>query len=99
MPEIISRCAAVCTSLSRRLTRLPIKSSVSLVFQGAGGSGRTDLASRDDPASEKGLLRAAKAAYPTTWPLLIAERQHGRSIQGQSRDCDWRCLWNRTCPL
>jgi hypothetical protein len=53
----------VSRSLFIRLTLLPIKSSVSLVFQGAEGSGLTDLTSKDDPAAEKGLIRVAKAVY------------------------------------
>jgi hypothetical protein len=39
---------------------------VSLVFQGAKESGLTDLASKDDPAAEKGFLRVAKAVYLKT---------------------------------
>ncbi len=89
--ETISWCVAACTRhrldemvytcLSCRLTLLPIKSSVSWFSRVLRGFGLTDLASRDGPAAEKSFLPAAKAVYLKTWPLHIAERQHGKSIQ------------------
>jgi len=90
-PETISRCVAaymlhrldvlVCRALFRRLTRLPIKSSVSWFSRVLRGFGLIELASKDGPAAEKSFLPAAKAVYPKTWRLHIAERQHGKSIQ------------------